>query len=123
MNALIHTWFRWAPRGLAIVFALFLSLFALDVFNEHRGVLQTIVALLIHLTPVWIVLAALAVAWRLEAVGGMLFLGLAVWYIVSTINRPISWSLLIAGPAIIIGALFLLSSWFRGRGPKLLSTG
>ena len=92
-------------------------MFALDIFNEHRGFLDTTLGLLIHLTPVWIVLAALAVAWRFEVAGGLLFLALAVWYVVMTAHRPVSWFLIIAGPAILIGVLFLLSAWFRRRGP------
>jgi len=120
MNASLQSWLRWTPRALAIAFALFLSLFALDVFNEHLGIVQTITALFIHLTPVWLILGALAIAWRWEAAGGILFLALAGWYAVMSANHPISWFLVIGTPAMLIGALFLLSAWFRGR--RRLST-
>ena len=121
METKLRILLRWLPRALAIAFALFLSLFALDVFNEHRGVIETAIALLIHLLPVWLVLGALAVAWRWEAAGGVLFLGLAAWYIVMATGKPGMWYVVIAGPPIVIGLLFLLSAWFRG--PRLRAAG
>ena len=56
----------WTPRVLCLLFAVFLSLFALDVFNEGYGFWKTILALLMHLIPTWIVLAILAISWRWE---------------------------------------------------------
>ena len=35
----------WTPRALCFLFALFLGLFAMDVFGEGRGVWGTVVAL------------------------------------------------------------------------------
>jgi hypothetical protein len=58
------------PRILAILFAAFLSVFALDVFGEGYWFWGTIRALFMHLIPTMIVLAALIIAWRWEGVGG-----------------------------------------------------
>jgi len=41
----------WAPRIIAILFIVFISLFALDVFIEGYGFWETIVALFMHLVP------------------------------------------------------------------------
>ena len=71
----------WTPRVLCILFALFLSIFALDVFGEGYSVWDTIVALFMHLIPVYMVIAALLVAWRWEWVGAVLFIALGVLYI------------------------------------------
>ena len=38
----------WTPRILGILFAVFLNLFALDVFGEDHGFWKTILTLLIH---------------------------------------------------------------------------
>lgn len=62
----------WSPRILSIAFAIFLSLFALDVFNEIHGFWQTVLAFLIHLIPAMIFVAALIVAWRWEWIGDRL---------------------------------------------------
>jgi hypothetical protein len=110
---------RWAPRALAVAFALFLSVFAFTVFGEHRSFPDMAVGFLMQLIPAGLVLAALALAWRFETPGGLLFLGLAGWYIAMTVHKPISWSLVIAGPAILIGALFLASGLLRKIGPTV----
>ena len=41
----------WAPRILSIIFAGFISLFALDVFNEGHSFWETLLALAVHLIP------------------------------------------------------------------------
>jgi hypothetical protein len=41
----------WSPRVLTPIFAVFLSLFALDVFEEGYGFWDTVVALFMHLIP------------------------------------------------------------------------
>ena len=61
---------------------MFLSLFALDVFSEGYGFWETILALLIHLIPVYIVVIVLVIAWRREWVGAVLFNALALFYLV-----------------------------------------
>jgi hypothetical protein len=50
----------WSPRILCILFAGFISMFALDVFDEYHGFLEIAKAMLIHLIPTYIILLALA---------------------------------------------------------------
>jgi hypothetical protein len=104
----------WTPRGLSIAFAIFLSLFALDVFSEGHGFWRTLGALAIHLIPAAIVLAALLVAWRWELVGAALFVGAGVLYMlyVRPAWRHPSWILSISGPLFVIAALFLVD-WLK----------
>ena len=106
----------WSPRILGIGFALFLSMFALDVFGEGRDFWGTVVALLIHLVPVYIVAIILAVAWRREWIGAILFPALAVVYLVSMWGR-LHWSayLVISGVLFLVGALFWANCEFRGK--------
>ena len=101
----------WAPRVLCILFAMFLSMFASDVFSEGYGFGETILALLIHLVPTYLVVIALVIAWRWERVGAILFIALALFYLVT--SRGESW--IISGPLFLVGVLFLLNWTYRAQ--------
>lgn len=104
----------WTPRILCILFAAFLSLFSLDVFSEGYGFWKTILALLIHLTPTYIVIIALVVAWRWEWVGAILFVGLALIYLVLAWGKfPLVTYLAISGPLFLVGGLFLINWLYK----------
>lgn len=114
-----HQLLYWAPRALCIVFALFISLFALDVFGEGRGVWETTIALLMHLIPTFLLVIILVISWRREWIAGVLFPLLAVVYVVWTLDKPFAgwgvWSIT-AGPLVLTGALFLLNWYYRRKG-------
>jgi hypothetical protein len=100
----------WAPRVLTLLFALFLSVFALDAFSGTKGIVETVTALVIHLVPTLLVFLILPVAWRWEWVGATAFAALAVAYIVITRARfPVGTYVLISGPLLLISVLFLVS--------------
>ena len=105
----------WAPRVLCILFAGFITIFAADVFSESRGFWPTALALLIHLIPTLLIVAVLVVSWRREWIGGILFIAAGALYVVWAWGRPFAKLyvfLLIAGPSVLTGALFLLN-WLR----------
>jgi len=104
----------WAPRVLCIVFALFMSLFALDVFGEGYTFWESLGAFLIHLAPVYVIVMVLLFAWRREWVGAVLFAGLAVFYLVATGGRQ-HWSAyaVISGGLVVLSVLFLLNWVYR----------
>ena len=116
MKKSLKQWLVWMPRILGILFAILLSLFALDVFGEGHGFWKTILALLIHLIPTGIVLVALAIAWRWEWAGALLFIGLGALYLVMAGGR-FHWSVcvMISGPLFLVGGLFLLNWRFRAQ--------
>lgn len=94
--------------------AVFISLFALDVFTGQTSIWQEMLGLIIHLIPTYLVLIALAIAWRWERVGGTLFILLGLIYIFAFGgNFPWSVYLVIAGPAFLIGILFWVSYYVR----------
>lgn len=108
-------WF-WSPRILTMVFALFLSLFALDVFGEATGFVETMAALTMHLIPTFLVIGLLAVAWQFELVGVVAFAGLAVAYVVVMWGRfPALTYIMVSGPLLLVSALFFVSWWRRRR--------
>ena len=104
----------WAPRLLGIAVSLFLSLFALDAFGPGKPLADALLDFAIHLLPALILLTLVAVSWKREWIGAVAFTGLAVAY-ASTMSRGrIDWMLLIAGPLLLVGMLFL-ASWFNHR--------
>jgi len=116
MNHVTRRALYWTPRILCILFAAFLSMFALDVFGENEGFWTTVLALLIHLVPTYIVVIALVVAWRREWIGAILFIGLAVFYLFLAWGRfPWVAYLLISGPLFLTGILFLLNWRYRAE--------
>jgi len=106
----------WMPRILTIAFAIFISLFALDVFRAGRGFWEVTLALLIHLIPTAVVLGVLALSWQREWLGAISYIFLAILYIIQTWGRfPLSTYLIIAGPLILIGILFMLNWFLRDK--------
>jgi hypothetical protein len=101
----------WAPRALGIAFAVFLSVFALDVFGEGYGFWNTLFALAMHLIPTAIVVVVLVLAWRWEWIGAVLFAAAGTLYLLNTLRHP-DWILLISGPLFLIAALFMIS-WLK----------
>ena len=110
----------WSPRVLSIAFIAFLSLFAMDVLEEHLGFWPTVEALAIHLIPCFILVAVLILAWRREWIGALLYGAAGALYAIWTLSGPravpistrLVWIVVIAGPAFLVAALFLLS-WRR----------
>ncbi|MFA5062400.1 MAG: hypothetical protein WC526_04615 [Patescibacteria group bacterium] len=89
----------WLPRILSILLIIFISLFALDVFEEPQWFLP----LLIHLIPSFILIILTIIAWKHEKFGGFAFIVAGLLMLVFTNFK----SLIISIPIVIIGALFL----------------
>jgi hypothetical protein len=114
----------WTPRILSICFILFLTLFSLDVFDGNYGFWGTLLALFMHNIPTLVLVAVLAISWKHEIVGGIAFVLAGLLYllqlVITIIKNPpfhwyyLSWSLIIAGPAFLIGILFLVG-WYKKR--------
>jgi len=92
----------WLPRVLAILYIAFISLFALDVFEQP----QWFLALIMHLIPTYIFTILTIFAWKNQKYGGWLFIFAGIVLAVLTNFE----ALIIAIPTIIIGGLFLLST-------------
>lgn len=106
---------RWTARITSIAFALFISLFAMDVFSEIAGLWQTMSALLVHLVPTLIVVLILIISWRNEIIGGILYTTLGIVYVVFSWGK-FDWTAyaLIAGPLFLLGILYYIS-WRQNR--------
>ena len=116
--AKVNKFIFWIPRILGIIFILFLAMFSLDVFDNSYTFWETIVGLFMHNIPALILLVVLIISWKYELVGAIIFILAGLFYIgtllitISMDSSPqwymLVWSLIIAGPAFLIGILFLV---------------
>lgn len=115
MNKPLKNFLFWTPRIAGILFILFISLFALDIFDAQLGFWETILGLFMHLIPSILLTIAVVIAWKREWFGALLFIGWAVWYV--SFMRGFDWIAyaLIAGLPVAIGLLFLIGWIWRGR--------
>lgn len=81
---------------LSILFAVFVSLFALDVFGEETWLL----ALIMHLIPTFMIVVLTIISWKKELLGGILWIISGLLIILTT-----KIGLIITVPIIIIGGL------------------
>ena len=98
------------PRVLAIILIAFLSVFALDAFDEPNWPL----ALFMHLIPNFLLLVILAVAWKKAKIGGILFLLAGLF--AAGFFHGLTAFLITAVPAFVIGILFLISNMKKYAG-------
>ncbi|MCX6787115.1 MAG: hypothetical protein NTY93_01140 [Candidatus Kaiserbacteria bacterium] len=99
----------WAPRVVGILAILFISLFALDVFQEGASIAQMFLGLAIHLVPIAMLAIFLVVAWKYEIVGGILFV--AISFIPFFLLRNLLWvNAMLCAPFLLTGILFFVSS-------------
>ncbi len=99
----------WTPRILGIIFIFFISLFAFDVFGTGTGFLKTLLALLVHLVPTFVLILILIVSWKRPWIGGISFVLLGIAYLVwKGFAYPVIYIALF-----LVGILYLLSWIFR----------
>lgn len=85
----------WIPRIMSLLFVAFISLFAIDVFDEYHG-WELVLALFIHLLPSFVLLAGVIVAWKYDILDAIVFFGFVVLYVVwAGLDRPWTWYALI----------------------------
>lgn len=99
---------RWTPRILAILFTIFISLFALDVFDEGYNLSELLTTLLMHSIPTLFFALVTLLAWKKPRLGGMIFVILAMMTIFAfETYKHFSSFLMISLVPLIIGALFV----------------
>ncbi len=115
----------WSARVFSILAILFVSMFALDSFRPGISLEQQILHFLVHLIPSYILTAILVFAWKWELWGGVVFvsLGLALAPVIFIHNYRMThhWEhglfvvLLINGPFILVGAMFILCHFLKKK--------
>jgi hypothetical protein len=114
MSAISDRLLFWSPRILGVLVSMFLGVFALDAFSPAKPILAALPDFLVHLTPAVVVLGLVIVSWTREWIGGLAFIALAVMYGLTVGREHGDWVLVISGPLLIVGALFLWS-WQHRR--------
>jgi hypothetical protein len=98
----------WSPRILGIALSVFLSLFASDAFEPGKPPARALADFAIGLAPAAGVLAIVVLSWRRPLIGGVAFVFLAAAYALAVRYR-LGWILVISGPLLTVGVLFLWS--------------
>lgn len=109
---------KWISRILAIIFIIFISLFALDVFSLGYSFWETIIALIIHLVPSLILTILAILAWKDCLIGGI---SIIIFSIIFTLcfntYQNLQIFLITSAPLLLIGSLFLLCKWLKSHKP------
>jgi hypothetical protein len=115
--------FHYTPRIIGILAILFVSMFALDAFNEAYTLKEQILGFAMHLIPSYILLVMLIIAWKWERIGGIIFIiiGLITSPFVFLRNYDMNHSfwmslsviLMITFPFILAGLLFIISHYLK----------
>ena len=93
-------------------------LMSLDVFSSEKSLQQIAIGLFMHNIPAFVLTTVLIISWKYEIVGGVVFMLAGLMYIMQMIinmmrygfaGYMLSYSLIIAGPALLIGVLFILN--------------
>jgi hypothetical protein len=119
MEKKINRFVYWTPRILSIIFILFLAVFSLDVFDMKLGFWETALGLFMHNIPVFVLSIVLLISWKREIVGGITFILAGTLYVVIMLMNS---SLIIAGPAFLIGILFIINWLKKQNNQKDAST-
>ena len=95
--------------AIAIIYILFLALFAFDSFIPGESLIQNLTGLLIHLIPNFILSLLLIFSWSYPKKGALLYFGF--FLLVLFFFRGNSWivQLLLFSPLLLIGGLFYYS--------------
>ncbi len=119
------------PRILSIFAIGFISLFALDSF-EHGTLGEQILAFLLHMIPSFVLMIILAIAWKWELIGGILYilLGIVLSPFIFTHNYRMNHSIwisleviaLITFPFILAGSLFVWSHYMKRKKSTYITT-
>lgn len=110
MKAHNTAWLIWIPRVLTLLFTVFISMFALDVFQEEKNLGQLLRDLFMHLIPTFVILMILVLFWKKEWMIGIAFVLLSLVYGYMT-RDFLPWILAISAPLFLTGVLYLVV-WF-----------
>jgi cell division protein FtsW (lipid II flippase) len=116
---------HWAPRLLCVLAIGFISLFALDAFDQENTLGEQLADFLMHMIPSLVLSTFLLLAWKWEKIGGVIFIliGLIFTPIIflhnyrmnNSIWISLSVILMITIPFVIVGILFLLSHYRKKK--------
>jgi len=103
----------WVPRGVAILSAILMIILSLDSFGGDTPILEQILGFVIHLIPSFIIIIALALSWKNELLGGIIFNAIALFsFLFFRTYEDFVVFLIVTFPLLLIGELFFYH-WYR----------
>jgi hypothetical protein len=108
----------WTPRIIAILAILLMMMFSIDCFGEYGSIDDQLICFLMHNLPSFAFIASLAIAWKWEIIGGILFIlfFIAAGILFGSFTGNFA-SLIIIGPLLICGMLFILHDYLKNKIP------
>jgi len=98
----------WIPRVLAMIFIVFLSLFALDAFSGDALFIKKLAGFFVQLIPSFILALTLLISWKKPLIGGSIFILLSIAFaFFFRTHRTVPTFLLITFPVALVGILFI----------------
>ena len=108
MNKKLESFLHWLPKVLNILLIFLFILLSGDIFDLQLGFWGTILGLLIHNIPTYIIIAVLVFAWRRPIVGAISFIVLDFFYFFS-FNREYLVKLPLTLMVLVIAFTFFIS--------------
>jgi hypothetical protein len=102
--------FIWIPRGLMILFVVYLTMFSFDVFEMEGTLLAKLGGFVMHSVPSIVLAAFVALTWKVPLIVGIVDLVLAVAYTVLVWSQGSpQMAPGLALPLAVVGALFIIA--------------
>ena len=106
---------HWLARILAVLFIILVSIFAFDVFGQGTGFWKTLLALVIHLIPTFLLIIVFIVSIKWGWAGAIFFTLAGIAYLIwQGFEYPV-----IFVPLFVVGILFFLDWYYRDQIEKL----
>jgi hypothetical protein len=105
-----------APRIITILAILFMMVFSLDAFEGDDPIGRKMLGLLMNSIPALLLVVVLIISWKWEVAGGILFI--AAFVAMSILFKSFNGntvSLIVIGPFLLVGILFILHHILYGR--------
>ena len=98
----------WIPRVLAMIFIVFLSLFALDAFSGDAPFIKKLGGFIVQLIPSFILVFTWLISWKRPLMGGSIFILLSIAFsLFFRTYRSVPTLLGITFPVALVGILFI----------------
>ncbi len=118
MNPPLRKIFYWSARLLAIVMIFTIARMQLSGVNLDQPLGQALVSLLSHLWMTLLLIAALAIAWRWEIIGAVIYFGITVFIVLDMGKTEPLYYLFLAAPHATTAVLFLISGLMKAPKSK-----
>ena len=112
----------WIARILGIFYAILLFLFSLSHIKDGVGFWDNLASLGLNLLPFLFIIGVLALAWKRTLITGVGFLIVSIAYLVFYRDISLVNMLIVLGPGMLNGLLFVVIHFIKPAQEKTLSS-